>query len=120
MVELKGEDGLSSIVLDREHNGSKELAVHGVFIEIGAHPRVEPANHLRVALNDEDGIVTDKHGHTSVKGVLAASDVTNASGDLKQPITAAAQGAAAATSAYEYVSEHGNACEIHAMDFSLA
>ena len=41
---------------------------------------------------------------TNVEGVLAAGDLTDASGDLKQTITAAAQGAIAAKAAYAYVS----------------
>ena len=120
VVELKGKDGLSGIVVDRVDDGSTELAVDGLFVEIGADPRVDLARQLGVALNDLDEIIVDKHGHTNVEGVLAAGDVTDASGDLKQTITAAAQGATAATAAYEYVSQHGNACGQHAMGFSLA
>ena len=41
---------------------------------------------------------------TNVEGILAAGDLTDASGDLKQTVTAAAQGAIAAKSAYSYVS----------------
>jgi thioredoxin reductase (NADPH) len=58
--------------------------------------------------------------HTSVEGVLAAGDLTDASGDLKQTVTASAQGAIAATSAYAYVSEHASSCRIHAMGYSAA
>ena len=120
VVGLKGEDGLSGIVLDREHDGSNELTVDGLFIEIGADPRVELAKQLGAALNDRDEIVVDKHGQTSVEGVLAAGDVTDASGDLKQTVTAAAQGALAAAAAYSYVSKHGNACRSHAVGFSMS
>jgi thioredoxin reductase len=42
--------------------------------------------------------------NTNVSGLIAAGDLTDASGDLKQTITAAAQGSMAATTAYEYVS----------------
>ena len=41
-------------------------------------------------------------------------------GDLKQAITAAAQGAIAATSAYAYVSEHASACKTHAAGYTAA
>ena len=44
--------------------------------------------------------------HTSMPGIYAAGDLTDASGPLKQTVTAAAQGAIAALSAYTYVSEH--------------
>ena len=120
VIELRGEDGLSGIVLDRPHNGSTDIDLQGLFIEIGADPRAELAKQLGLDLNDQNEIIVDKHGHTNVEGVYAAGDVTDASGDLKQTIVAAAQGALAATAAYEYVSEHGNRCEIHAAGYSLA
>ena len=50
----------------------------------------------------------------------AAGERTDASGDLKQTITASAQGAVAATAAYAYVSAHGNKCALHAMGYALA
>ena len=106
VVELKGVDGLDSIVLDREYNGTRELDVHGLFIEAGADPRVDLAKQLGVNLNDIEEIIVDKMGRTNVGGVMAAGDVTDASGDLKQTITAASQGALAATAAYEWASAH--------------
>ena len=120
VVELKGTNGLSSIVLDRRLNGSNELAVDGLFIEIGADPRVDLANQLGVQLNDKDEVIVDKRMHTNIHGVFAAGDLTDASGDLKQTVTAAAQGAVAATSAYADVSEHPAACRIHAKAYPVA
>ena len=113
VVGLKGEDGLASIVLDRPHAGSAELDVDGLFIEIGADPRIELARQLGVALNDKNEIGVDKSMRTNVHGVFAAGDVTDAAGELKQTITAAAQGALAATAAYEDYGEHPNACLRH-------
>ena len=40
---------------------------------------------------------------TNVEGIFAAGDLCNSSGDLKQTITAASQGAIAATSTYHYI-----------------
>ena len=108
VIELKGENGLESIVLDREYVGKSELEVDGIFVEIGADPRVDLARQLNVELNDIDEIIVDKTGRTNVDGVLAAGDITDASGDLKQTITAAAQGALAATAAYEWVGSLGH------------
>ncbi len=120
VVGLGGDDsGLTSIELDRPLNGSNGLDVNGLFIEIGADPRIELATQLGLELNEANEIVVDKFMKTSVPGVVAAGDVTNGSGDLKQTITAASQGAVAATSAYEYVSAHGSACDSHARGYSL-
>ena len=119
IIQMTGDNGLSGIVLDQEVSGSAEIAVDGLFIEIGADPRVELAHQLGVQLNDKDEIVVDKQMRTNVHGVFAAGDVTDASGELKQTLTAAAQGALAATAAYADVSEHPEACQVHAVGFSL-
>jgi len=120
VVELKGDDGLSRVVLEREHNGSRELDLNGLFIEIGADPRVELPNRLGLALNDRDEVIVDKTLQTSVHGVYAAGDLTDASGYLKQTVTAAAQGAIAATSVYADLAEHPNTCHWHAKAIGAA
>ena len=114
VIELTGEDGLSGVVLDRKQNGSNELALDGLFIEIGADPRIDLAKQLGVDLNDQNEVKVDKLMRTSIHGVFAAGDLTDASGDLKQTVTAAAQGAVAATSVYADMAEHPNACQWHA------
>ena len=119
VVELLGEDGLTGVVVDQQSNGTRELALDGLFIEIGADPRVELALQLGVKLADSGEVAVDRVMHTSVPGVFAAGDLTDASGALKQTITAAAQGAIAATSAYAYASEHPDACSLHAIAYSL-
>ena len=119
VVGLLGDDGLDGVVLDRPHAGSSELALNGLFIEIGADPRVELAEQLGLELNELNEVRVDKHGRTNVDGVFAAGDLTDASGDLKQTITAAASGALAATAAYEYVSIHGNRCATHAAGYHI-
>ena len=115
VVELLGNDqaGLESIRLDRPHNGEDVLKVDGIFIEIGADPRKELAVQLGANVNDLDEVVVDKYMQTNVPGLLAAGDLTDASGDLKQTITASAQGSLAATAAYEYVSRLA-AAAVHA------
>ena len=114
VVALKGDNGLAGVVLDNEHNGTKELAVDGLFIEIGADPRVEIPKKLGVEVNEVDEIKVDKHMVTNLHAFYAAGDVTDGSGNLKQTITAAAQGAIAATTAYEEVTAHPAACQWHA------
>ena len=106
VVELIGSDkaGLEAIRLDRAHDGNDVLTVDGLFIEIGADPRKDLAVQLGANVNDLDEVVVDKYMQTNVPGLLAAGDLTDASGDLKQTITAAAQGSLAATAAYDYVS----------------
>ena len=120
VVELLGQDGLTGVVLDQDFEGDSRLALDGIFIEIGADPRVELPNQLGLKLNDVNEVMVDKFGRTNVDGVYAAGDLTDGAGDLKQTITAAALGAMAATAAYEYVSEHGSRCGSHSTGYDLA
>ena len=78
------------------------------------------ARPLGVMINSQGEIMVSKMMETTVTGVFAAGDVTDATGELKQTITSTAQGVIAATSAYRYVSEHGNMCQMHAAGFELA
>ena len=114
VVELQGTNDLEGIRIDRQLNGSSEVTVDGIFIEIGADPRADIPKELGIHLNDEDEVIVDKGMRTNVPGIFAAGDLTDASGDLKQTITAAAQGAIAASAAYKYIMEHPAACPWHA------
>ena len=117
---LIGEDKLEKLALDKAYDGSAEINVDGLFIEIGADPRNRLARSLGVMTNSQGEIMVSKMGETTVSGVFAAGDVTDATGELKQTITSTAQGVIAATSAYRYVSEHGDTCQMHAAGFELA
>ena len=117
---LVGEEKLERLALDQPYDGAGEIDVDGLFIEIGADPRNQLARPLGVMINSQGEIMVSKMMETTVTGVFAAGDVTDATGELKQTITSTAQGVIAATSAYRYVSEHGNMCQMHAAGFELA
>lgn len=119
VVKLNGKEFLESISIDRPYRGRKELEAEGLFVEIGAEPRNELAKMLGVALNEKGEIQVDKLMYTNVDGVLAAGDVTDGAGDLKQTITAACQGVLAATSAYKHITTHPHLCELHAIAYNL-
>jgi len=97
--EIKGSKFVEGIVYD-----SKELAVDGVFINIGWTPAVEFLKGF-VGLNKEGEIIIDsKTNETSVKGVFGAGDVTDVK--YKQCVIAAAEGVKAALSAYNYLTSN--------------
>jgi len=103
--ELLGSDeaGLTGIRLSQPWEGKDELTVDGLFIEAGADPRLDIPNQLGLEINPETGEVhVDRGLNTSVDGIYAAGDLTDGT-ELKQTITAAAQGAIAALSAYQHV-----------------
>ncbi|MFQ5934502.1 MAG: NAD(P)/FAD-dependent oxidoreductase [Dehalococcoidia bacterium] len=120
VVGLSGNGNLRSVTLDKAYDGRTDLQVEGIFVEIGAEPRSELAKALGAMLNDEGEIMVSRFMETTVSGLFAAGDVTDASGELKQTITSTAQGVVAATSAYKYVAEHPDACNCHAVGYHLA
>ncbi|HBB36436.1 MAG: thioredoxin reductase, thioredoxin reductase (NADPH) [Candidatus Moranbacteria bacterium GW2011_GWC1_45_18] len=99
--EIKGDKAVEKIVLDKQHAGSGELAVQGVFIEIGSEPGVEITNQLGIETDEQGYVKVDSGQTTNISGVWAAGDVTNGSNKLRQIITAAAEGAVAAGSVYK-------------------
>ncbi len=102
IIEIKGDKFIKSVVFDNKHDGSKEFALDGLFIEIGHLPNSGLAKKLGVSLNDKDEIITDQLSKTNIDGVFAAGDVTDM--EWKQAITGAAEGCIAAYSAYEFIS----------------
>jgi len=97
--EILGEDLVSGIRLkNNETGGTEDHEFQGVFISVGEEPNTTLAASLGVALQESGHIKVDTKMRTSVPMIYAAGDVT---GGLRQVITAAAEGAIAAMSAYE-------------------
>jgi thioredoxin reductase (NADPH) len=98
---LKGKGKLASITLEDVNSKSeRELAVDGLFVEMGYKAKTEFVKNL-VSLNGSKEIITDKNGQTSQPGIFAAGDVTDT--PYKQAIISAGEGAVAALSAYNYL-----------------
>lgn len=112
--EVVGTDRLEKVILKNPYNGSTELDVAGLFIEIGATPRSNLAKDLGAEIDERGHIKTTRMMETNIPGAYAAGDVTSLFGSFKQDITAAAMGAVAATSAYKHYKTHGNLCMTHA------
>ncbi|GGI64137.1 FAD-dependent oxidoreductase [Limosilactobacillus caviae] len=105
--EVSGDDYLTTATLVNNKTG-KETVYHvddgdqtfGMFIYIGTQPATKPlANTLD--LDDRGYIKTDENGKTNVNGVYAAGDVIEK--NLRQIVTAASDGAIAATAAERYI-----------------
>lgn len=96
--ELVGDKRLERIIL----SGARELVLDGMFVEIGYDPDQTFIQQLGLETDEAGYIRVDNIMTTSVPGVFGAGDSTNHFGIFKQDITAAALGAVAATSAYEY------------------
>jgi len=89
--------------LDRPVVGRDELALDGIFIEVGGVPGTALVRPLGVELDESGFIRVDLEMGTNVPGLFAAGDITSSGSLLQQIVTACAQGATAAASAYKFV-----------------
>lgn len=81
----------------------RELAVEGIFVEIGSVPNSEMA--AIAGKNSYGEIIVDHLNQTDVPGLFAAGDVTNV--PEKQIIVAAGEGAKALLGVFRYLSQAG-------------
>ncbi len=101
VTEIRGEGQVSSVlVYDKKTESDRELEVQGIFIAAGTEPNIALVKGLLE--QDERGyILAGEDTRTSVEGVFAAGDVR--AKQLRQVITAAADGANAVTSVEQYI-----------------
>ncbi len=109
-IAITGDNTVKAIEIEKEIEDEKtsqesiekiKLDVDGVFIEIGATPVAEIMQNLKLKMDKDSYIVTDKEAKTNISGVFAAGDNTNNS--FKQVVTASAEGAIAAKSAHDFL-----------------
>lgn len=99
--KIQGDKFVSGVKIKaKPDNKIQELKVEGVFVSIGEKPNSQLAKSIGVSLDKQGHIITDKRQATNIPEVYGAGDIT---GGLKQIITASAEGAIAAISAYEDV-----------------
>lgn len=88
---------------DRVSGEIRELALNGVFVEIGAVPNSEIVKDLVVLNKQGEVIIDSKTGKTSREGIWAAGDVTD--DPFKQNNISAGDAVKAALSCYQYLLE---------------
>ena len=101
IVSLHGDDRLHGVTVENLKSGAKtELPLDGLFISIGRSP--ETALFAgQIQLDEKGYIAAGEDCATSLPGVFAAGDVRTKA--VRQVITAAADGAVAATMAENYL-----------------
>jgi len=100
-LEAKGEEILESLVIKNVKTGEEtELPVNGCFVFVGYLP-ISELFKGKITMTERGDIITDEEMRTNIPGVFAAGDVREKS--LRQVITAAADGAIAATNAEHYI-----------------
>ena len=105
--KVSGDDYVTEAVLVNNKTG-KQTVYHvdegdntfGIFIYVGTQPATKELQGV-LDLDDRGYIKTGENGATNIKGVYAAGDVIVK--NLRQIITAASDGAVAATAAEQYI-----------------
>ncbi|GGD99993.1 alkyl hydroperoxide reductase subunit F [Tsuneonella deserti] len=102
-TEVLGENGRVSGLKwkDRTSGEEREIALEGVFVQIGLVPNTEWLKDSGLELSPHGEIVTDGEGRTNVPGVFAAGDATTV--PYKQIVVAMGEGSKAALSAFDYL-----------------
>ncbi|GAA0445034.1 MULTISPECIES: alkyl hydroperoxide reductase subunit F [Sphingomonas] len=101
-TEVKG-DGEKVVGLtykDRNHGTAHEIALEGIFVQIGLVPNTEWLKGA-VGLTPRGEIEIDHRGETSQAGIFAAGDATTV--PYKQIVIAMGEGSKAALSAFDYL-----------------
>ena len=91
----------SILVRDRNTGDERVVNTDAVFIAVGTTPRSNVLKAAGVALNEAGYAIAGESRATNVPGVFVAGDVREK--PLRQVITAASDGANAATAAFEYL-----------------
>lgn len=100
VVSFEGEDQIERIVVSTEAGEKREMSVNGVFMAIGWGPNLDMLE-ISVETTQKGFIKTDNKLMTSFPGLFAAGDVRDT--DIRQVITACADGARASTYVFEYL-----------------
>lgn len=100
---INGENKVETLSLSNKKTGEgREIAVDGVFIAVGISPNSEEFRGT-VELDSNGYIVAGEDGTTSAPGIYAAGDVRTK--NLRQIITAVADGANCVSSVERYLNE---------------
>ena len=101
VTKIMGEEKVTGMTISRrDGEDERDVALDGVFIEIGWVPSTELVKGF-LTLNEKEEIVIDCNCNTSVAGVFAAGDVTSI--PHKQIVVAAGEGAKAALTATDFL-----------------
>lgn len=102
VTEISGEDQVEALLIQNVKTQEiKTLSVAGVFVAVGMVPNNELFKGL-LTLDAKGYIVADETCKTSVDGIVAAGDIRTK--QLRQIVTAVADGANAITSLEKYLS----------------
>ena len=100
VTKLIADESLASIEVTNKDGSTKNIPVKGLFIAIGKVPENENFKNL-INVDEAGYIIADESCHTNIPGIFVAGDTRNK--ELRQLVTATADGAIAATEAVKYL-----------------
>ena len=103
--EIRGEEQVEQVkIKNKKTEEETEIKVDGVFIAVGIHPNTESFSDL-VKTDSNGYIIAGENCETSVPGIFVAGDTRTK--ELRQVITAVADGANAINSVQKYLISAG-------------
>jgi thioredoxin reductase (NADPH) len=99
LVQITGENRVNGVDLNGE-NGIQHYDADGIFIAVGTDPATDYLKNLSLEF-ENDYVVANEDCKTNVNGVFVAGDIRKK--QLRQVVTAVADGANSATSAINYL-----------------
>lgn len=98
--KIEGENKVNALQI-RQDGKDRLLEADGIFIYAGRRPNADFLEGIEIERDDRGFIITNTKMETTLAGVYAAGDIRKKF--LRQVITAAADGAIAATAAAQYI-----------------
>lgn len=102
VIEIIGEEKLSAIKI-KDGNKEELISLDGLFVEIGSQPELSLIEQLELDIDTGKYIKVTSAQETSRVRIWAAGDITNASDNFRQIITACSEGAIATQSIFKYL-----------------
>ena len=102
-LEITGTNSVEELLLQNvQSEEEQKLKVDGIFVAIGTLPSTTLAKDL-VELDEQGYVVAGENGETSLSGFFVAGDIRTK--QLRQIVTAVADGANAVTTAWNYIEQ---------------
>ncbi len=100
VTKLIADKRLTAVEVTDNEGNTTELEVSGLFVAVGRVPENQPFSDL-IELDEAGYAVSGENCRTKTPGVFVAGD--NRTKEVRQLVTAASDGAAAATEAVKYI-----------------
>jgi len=105
VIGLEGREKLEKIILDTPYQGAEKISIDGLFVKIGTVPQKILTKELSLETDEGNYIKVIPGQKTNQAGIWAAGDITTASNNFHQIITACSEGAIAAESIFKFFQE---------------